>query len=334
MRILLFLLLGLSLTTCSLLDSKEKDAEVIIQNPIYASVFLENTVNGSGKALIAIEKDNPSIYKVITKDTFQYTSMSIAPDGQKIIFSDSHFSGSIPILGMYDIAQKTDSLLLRQPDGNFLIGAKYSSVIWNTASTGFFFTSPVSPYHRTRDIRYFNLHTGKDTTIKEVPHRVIYPLDRIGEDTLLVRSDEFGSLDYYLMNFQGEYICAIKTELIMRDENGTVHDGKIFNDVDWNDSLQLLASDHVSDQDNKLHIAIADINGSYFKVFSDTTYSYYFPRWIDDGNIIFARKMGYDESEGSELMHLDPETEEVTLFFSPKNHDEIRGVGHIINTHY
>jgi len=68
-------------------------------------------------------------------------------------------------------------------------------------------SKPSSSY--VQAVWYYDLQSKKTKIVKESPPFAIYPLDIISSDTLIVFSNEFGALEFYLMDLEGEYLKKI-----------------------------------------------------------------------------------------------------------------------------
>jgi hypothetical protein len=193
---------------CGLLD---KDKEVTFKNPVYANVFFKKTnPNGAPvQGIIAINYDNPKEFKLLASDTSAYNNLRLSPDGEKLIYTDYYKTGlgSTPQYGMYNTVTKKKELLYDEGSQDIpLFGHESIDITWNKNSDGFYYTNPNQPFTGIQSVWYYNLETKKTKILKEAQPHAIYPLDIISSDTLIVFSNEFGALEFYLMDLKGGYI--------------------------------------------------------------------------------------------------------------------------------
>ncbi len=316
---------------CGLLD---KEKELTIDNPVYANVFFERTnPNGAPvQGIIAINYDNPKEFKLLTSDTASYNNLRLSPDEEKLIYTDKYETGlgSAPQLGLYNTRTGKKQLLYELiGTRNFpLIGHENSDIVWNKKSDGFYFTNPAQAFSGLQSVFYYVLDTRKVTMIKEAQPHAIYPLDIISSDTLIVFSNEFGALEFYLIDLEGEYLTEIDNPYIDGINEGGVTKRGIF-DLAWNDSLRLIAAGYINGSEfNGFKIIVTDLKGTFFNEFTSGIHVNTKPMWTKDGNIIFTEQRNrFNDQIDSELKIIDLETGKIRTFFSKKEYPEITGIG-------
>lgn len=330
---LIFLTLAIVfiLEGCKLLGGN--DDKVSFKNAVYANVYFEETRPNSAapvQGLIAINYNNPKEFKLLSSDSAAFRNVRLSPDGSMISYSDKYATGigSTPRLGVYNTQTKTRELLIDKRYNAPLVGNAQLGVVWNKESTGFYYTNPTQAFDNTHAIWYYDLQTKMASILKEVRGKSIVPIGLMGGDTLIVTSNEFDTLAYYTMTLEGEYIERIDNHHL----EYIVEDGirkKGLSEVSWNDSLKLFAGSYNNRSEfDRFKIAITDLKGNVFKEFTNGEYRNTHPRWTREGNIIFTEQRDlYSGQIDSELKLLDPETSEITDFFSEEQYPEITGVG-------
>ena len=325
------LALVLCINSCGLLGGDE-DPEY--RNTIYANVYFKEThENGAPvQGLIAINYDNPKEFKLLSSDTASFRNIRVSPDGSLISYSDKYATGigSTPWLGIYDTRSGSRDLQTDKRYGDPIAINAESGAIWDMNSNGFYYTNPYIPFFDTYSVWYYNLDIGRVFIIREVVEESIVPIALIGVDTLLITSSEFDSVgySYYSMTLEGEYIREINNPYLEEiNVNGVVKKGP-YGGFAWNDSLKLLAFNYIDGDEFKGYkIALTDLRGDVFLEFGNGDYYNTNPSWTNDGKIIFTEQPTYDDQVNTRLKLLDPETGEITHFFSTIEYPEITGVG-------
>jgi Tol biopolymer transport system component len=326
---LIFLTFSIVFAGCRLLG--DNDNKSSFKNAVYANVYFEQLEPGfTPHGLIAINYNNPKEFKLLGSDTTAFGNIRLSPDGSMISYSDVYATGvgSTPWLGIYNTQTKTRELLIDKRYDASLVGNSRVGVVWDKDSSGFYYTNPTQAFDNTHAVWYYDLQTEMASIIKEVREQSIIPIGLMGGDTLIVTSNEFDTLNYYTMSLEGEYIKRIDNPHL----EYVVIDGirkKGFSEVSWNDSLKLFAGSYNDNAEfDRFKIAVTDLEGDVFKEFTNGEYRNTHPRWTRDGKIIFAEQRDLTKPHvDSELKLLDPETSEITDFFSEEQYPEITGVG-------
>ncbi|MEQ8524976.1 hypothetical protein [Gracilimonas sp.] len=320
------------MTGCSLLGDDKK--EVPFKNPVYANVFFEKThKNGAPvHGIVAINYDNPKEFKLLASGKSAYNNLRLSPDGEKLIYTDKYETGlgSVPQHGLFNTRTGKKELLFQIFEGEKveLVGHESIDVVWNMDSEGFYFTNPAQSFSALQSVFYYNLKTRKVEIIKGSPPFAIYPHDIISSDTLIVFSNEFETLEFYLMGIDGKYIYKINNSFISGiNEDGITKRG-VF-DLAWNDSLSLIAAGYINgDKFDGYKIIVTDLEGKVFNEFGNGSYLNSNPMWTKDGNLIFTERRNlYNNQINSELKKIDLETGEITPFFSRREYPQITGIG-------
>lgn len=201
-------------------------------------------------------------------------------------------------------------------------------MIWNTDSNGFYYTNPYQAFSGHQAVWYYNLETRKTIILYENPPHAIYPIGLMGGDTLIITSNEFDTLTYYTMSLEGEYIERIDNPCLEYvNTTGVIERGIL--DIAWNDSLKMFAGFYINGEEFEGYkIMVTDWTGKVCNEFTTGEYLNTDPRWTKDGKIIFTEQRHWTEPDiDSELKLLNPETGEITRFFSSREYPEITGVG-------
>lgn len=336
LRILLFLLPGVVVFFgCEFLGIGDTDKqEVDFENPVYTNVFFEEThPNGAPvQGIIAINYDNPKEFKLLASDTSAYNNLRISLDKEKLIYTDKYITGlgSTPQYGVYNTITKEKELLYEAIGTRdfSLTGHENSDIVWNKESDGFYFTNPTQAFSGVQAIFYYDLENRKAKIVKEAQPHAIYPLDIISSDTLIVFSNEFGALEFYLMDLDGDYIKKVENPYIAGiNESGVTQRG-IF-DLAWNDSLRLITAGYINGSEfDGFKIIVTDLNGTFFNEFTNGIHLNTKPMWTKDGNIIFTEQRNrFNDQVDSELKKINLKMGEISSFFSKREYPEITGIG-------
>lgn len=313
---------------CGVLNNDKNDT---FKNPVYANVYFEETRPNSGapiQGLIAINYDNPKEFKLLSSDSTAFRNIRLSPDGDIVSYSDYYSTeGPAPWLGVYNTGTESRELLVEKTYNAPLVGNSAVGVVWNTKSTGFYYTNAYQPFRFTNAVLYYDLKTETTRTIKEASGKSIIPRGLIGGDTLIVNSNEFDTLAYYAMSLEGEYLNRIDNPCLeYLNTTGVIERGVL--DLAWNDSLKMFAGYYINEEQFEGYkIAVTDWAGNVCKEFTNGNYLNTSPRWMKDGKILFTEQRDVFNELISELKLLDPETGEITPFFSSQEYPEITGVG-------
>lgn len=324
-----FYLLFVTVLGCGLLN-KDNEPEITIDEPVYASVYFKDEVGGHGsgsrQGIIAIERNDPSKYKLLTSEESDYSQLSLSPDGSKLVYSDGYAANSTAVqLGLYDIEEGEEQLLY-SPNGYPILSSWAVSVVWSSDGTGFYFSSRGHEWAGSYKIFYYDLESQQTEVINKNESGLLFIEGRMGADTLIVNANTPTHKGFYTMTESGEYIDKYDNSYLeTRIVDNRIEWG-IFEKT-WNDSLQLFAGYLLHGEEFDKHkIVVTDLEGRVFKTFTSGSYLNGTPAWTKDGNIIYTERRDRRTTRLAELKIIDIETGEIKRFFSHNEYPDIRAL--------
>ncbi len=327
--LLIFLVLG-----CGLFN-QEKEPEIIIDDPVYASVYFKDQLEASGfrQGIIAIERNNPSKNKLLTSGKSDYSQLSLSPDGSKLVYSDDYAANSTTVqLGLFDLETGEEELLYSK-NGYPILSSRAVSVVWNNEGTGFYFSSRSHEWAGSYSLFYYDIQKQETSVINGEGGGSLLVRGRMGSDTLIVGSSKPGYKGDYLMSENGEFLQKLDNPFLESRTVDNIIERAVW-ELAWNDSLQLFAGTYKHGEEfDKNKIIVTDLEGKVFKTFTGGGYANGTPAWTKDGNIIYTERRDRKETRLAELKIIDLETGEIKRFFSHNEYPDIRALDSAARIH-
>jgi Tol biopolymer transport system component len=324
-RSLTIILIVFSLFQCDLFKSDSENRS----DDIYISVYNDDW----SSSILRVNYFKPSEFELVFNDSVSIKNLRVSPDGKKVIYSDLSITGygSASGLALFDL-ENNDRQVFYSSENIPLVANESLGIVWNNTSNGFYFTNPIQSYNSTDIVYFYDLILEQITPIKHVPGVVYHPINIIDNDKLLVYSNDFDTSAYYLMDLSGNIDRRIDNpylELVIED---SMIKRTVWN-IAWNDSLQLLAATLQEPERFEYYkIIVTDLNGEYYKEFTDGRHRNLNPVWADDGKIIFRESRDPSSTRtDSDLKILDINTEQIKDFFTIEEYSAMSGVENATN---
>jgi len=274
--------------------------------------------------IVLVDFNNPSKYKFVTDDENQNLAPKFSHDRKQLVH-EARRLGTVHDNGLQlvDVATGAITRILHDKDPRFNVAGR--DVIWRPRSSAIYFGNSDS-FGFTGDVMFFDFETQTVGRLTSTADYSEWPFGFKGADTLIVQSNDTSSTrqppGFYFMDLNGNYLSRINNfHLETVNRNGV--DLKAAFNPEWSDELQLFAYADVDSAYPGFRIAVTNLDGSYFQIYTNGDYFDDHPSWGPQGKtILFDRRKLSSYSTVSKVMIVDLETGSVREFVKPKN---IRG---------
>ncbi len=283
----------------------------------------------SDSQIYLVNYDNPSQFTRITNGQYGYVNQKFSPDKQYLIIGDVGM-GSLgsPGLVLYDIKEKWSRLLIIiGPDLDHPLPG--NNVVWHPTEEVIYFYALES--FALPDINYYNLLTGEHIIIRHNNSEGEMVVDFIDANTMITwssRHRDLGTEDngYYLMDTDGNFLSRITNPHLVQIVVDDIIKQSASN-LRYNPRSKLLVFSQRDSMLSGKHIAITNLEGTYFKRYT-TGYLDDYPCWgPDDDIVLFDRAEISDKGRNyTTIMKLNLSNGNVTEFLGLSALDGATGI--------
>lgn len=277
------------------------------------------------RQIYLVDLNEPTRYKQITQNNHQNVKPAFFRDRTKLIYQDKTTGTTHnPELVLYDL--EGDSVRHLQPpdDGIPFPLAGVDPIVFSDDDSGFYFTNSSSWVGNDALYYDFANHTVRNLTQTADPSEYVVGIKGRG-DTLIVFSNDTSMTHQpwgiYLMDMNGNYISYVDNpHLELININGV--NRKAAYNAEWNNELGLFVFAHKQPNVSGFRIAVTDLDGSHYEVYTSGNYMDDYPCWGPGGQTIFFQRRGLQDYSGPyKVMVLDLQSGKVEELTKPATVD-------------
>lgn len=249
--------------------------------------------------LVLAPFDDPAGYRIL-EDLYGFDPR-FSPDKSTIVFK-GYREDNIQSNYLYDVEGEVTIALLDQEAPNGLLRVESETVVWDEAGSGFYFD--LRGDIGNTFVTYY--HALGDSSMVFVNNRVS-PVERIGRDTLIVKMYVEGGPAFFFLDLRSGELSPLNNphlDIEARWSNRA---------LDWHEEKRLLVFVDVKEKEGQRdsQIAITNLDGSFYRALTTGVFSYGWPRWGPNDEVLFRRKGKRDSPSPAEIATVHIETAEV-----------------------
>lgn len=293
----------------------------------FTAVYAETRPDGAPiQRVIVADFENPSVFRVLTPNDHASLQPRLSHDRQRVLFGDETIGGvDAPRLVLHNLeTNRADTLTTQTPSGLRLSFLQWpGELVWDHDNSGFFLGTGG------------NLWRYAGGLLNQISERSYgWPWSLKGRDMLIVESmdpaapgrDGETGPGYYFMSRDGRYLSRIRNPYLDWRRNGS---GQwmpqaffpSFSEEEERFAFVIDASNLAGGpalRYSGTRIAVTNLDGSFFRIYTTGEYYDTWPRWGPRGTILFdrVRKNG-DPWQTHKVMRLDLKSGNVREFVSP-----------------
>ena len=272
------------------------------------------------RQIYLVDYNHPTNYKQITDNDHQNVEPTFSPDRSRLIYLDKT-TGFVhgPQLVLYDVASDSATPLeLPHENDPIPVGGK-RPIVFSPDKAGLYFR--VGGSFSGDEIIYYDFTGQTIANLTQTRDPSEYVIGCKGPDTLIVFSNDTTATGqpwgFYFMNLKGEYLRRLDNpHLEFIWENGITRKGP--RNLEWNDALRLFVFAESDTTYPGLKIAIMNLDGLSYHVYTSGTYWDDNPSWGPGGKVIFFDRRSLTDYSGPyTVMYVDLQTGAVEELVKP-----------------
>lgn len=249
--------------------------------------------------LVLAPFDDPAGYRIL-EDLYGFDPR-FSSDKSKIIFQgyrEDHLQSTY----LYDVENDTATALIDVQYPDRRLRTQDETAVWDEADSGFYFNLRGGVTNAS--VTYY--HASGDSSMVFVNGQAS-PVERIGRDTLIVRMHVEGGFAFFFLDLRSGELSPLNNphlDIEARWSNRA---------LDWHDEKRLLVFVDVKEKEGQRdsQIAITNLDGSFYRALTTGVFSYGWPRWGPNDEVLFRRKGKRDSPSPAEIATVHIETAEV-----------------------
>lgn len=305
-------LLGALLWWAACSSSTAPEAATHIENP----VALTAVIDGIGQ-IVLVDHDNPTNFRQITFGDHHNVHPALSRDKKWLIYFDKS-AGAVhsPWLICYSLDEDQHLPLYHYTATDSIPVYGNPPVVWSPDDSRLYYQ--IADSWIQQPMRY-DFAARQRVRLVDRATTGQYVIGLIGADTLIVFSNDTATTKnkpgFYLTDLQFNYLSFIDNPHFQyHSPSGFLRNAAL--NPEWNENLGLFVYALVESGFAGYKIAVTNLDGSYYRVYTSGDYIDDHPAWGPEGKtILFDRRRPTDYSGlASQVMTIDVETGDMRVF--------------------